>query len=490
MILLFPCGFKQNIIYYEGLLLAPFHFRAGLRMLEGLLNSSPMVRSFVQHWIKHTCRRGNVDVLLSPILALLHEIPIRKQHYKMASSRSLSTCYQFTKPVDTRRACFALNLLTSLLEVGGAGLVQHFVGTTKQQQPQQSMLQDILSLLMALLLADYSERMNLVADELAAALTMKCAVCNCLNELFGKFIKVIRTMKEDNSSNGSSGFFLGLLFLCEVQKLLLLMLCELQEGLQKADSPSHESEPLLHSLLQSIGQILIVESLSALDDSVSNNKSFTLKKLNSALLKKTFIAANPLCSQPLFYALIISACKNSQLCFLDLTLKYLLYFNPAIMVPQLLSIISDLLRDHHSVDSSTIHLLFATVCLTRFVWQEESPFLTYTSLQPLLNYMNVLHFIPTLADLSFPRFKIPTAACDPVEQPSSSGPISWLFPLSIWSQRKVTESAPVCGPLQEAVLEQLPQLYGILALLWGNQDDSLKLPWCNSNEPVIFEVMH
>ena len=457
-------------------------------MLEGLQSSSPTVRSFVQHWIKHTCRRGSVGVLLSPILALLHEIPIRKQHFKMATSRSFSTCYQFTEPVDTRRACFALNLLTSLLEVGGAGLVQHFVGTTKQQQPQQSMLQDILSLLMAILLADYSERMNLGEGELAAALTMKCAVCNCLNELFGKFVKVIRTMKEDNNSSGNSGFFLSLLFLCEVQKLLLLMLCELQEGLQNVDSPFHESEPLLHSLLQSIGQILVVESLSVLDDSTSNHKSFTPKKLNSALLKKTFVEANPLCSQPLFYALIMNACKNGQFCFLDMMLKYLPYFNPSLMVPQLLSIISEILRDYHSVDTSTIHLLFVIVSLTRFAWQEESPFLTYTSLQPLLNYMNVLHFIPTLADLSLPRFKVTTAVCDPVAQPSSGGPISWLF-LPIWSQRKVNDTAPVCGPLQEAVLEQLPQLYGILTMLWSSQDDSLKLPWCNSNEPIIFEVI-
>lgn len=457
-------------------------------MLEGLQSSSPTVRNFVQCWVEHTCRKGNVDVLLSPILALLHEIPIRRQHYKSPSSRSLNTCYQFKELVDTRRACYALNILTSLLEVGGAGLVQHFVGTTKQQQqPQQSMLQDILSLLMAILLADYSEGMDFGEGELEAGLTMKCAVCNCLNELFVNFIKVIRRTKKD-SNNSGSGFFLGLLFLCEVQKLLLLMLCELQEGLQNVDSPSHESEPLLHSLLQAIGQILIIESLSVLDDSSSNHKSFTPKKLNAALQKKTFIDANPLCSQPLFYALIMSACKNGQFSFLDMTLKYLPYFNPDHMISQLVDIISELLRDHSSVDCSTIHLLFAVVCLTRFVWQEDSPFLTYTTLQPLLNYLNVLHFIPTLMDQGMPSFKAQTNARDPVAQSSNSGPISWLF-LPIWSQRKTNDTSLMCGPLQEAVLEQLPEFYRILALLWGIEDNRLQLPWCSLKEPIIFEVL-
>ena len=456
-------------------------------MLEGLQSSSPTVRNFVQRWVEHTCRKSNVEVLLSPILALLNEIPVRRQHYKTLSSRSLNTCYQLAELVDTKRACFALNILTSLLEVGGAGLVQHFVGPAKQQQhqPQQNMLQDILSLLMAILLAEYSERMDLSEAELAAGLTVKCAVCNCLNQLFVNFIKVIRMMKEDSNKSGSR-FFLGLLFLCEVQKLLLLMLCELQEGLHNADSPSHESEPLLHSLLQAIGKILIVEFLSVLDDSSSNQKSYSPKKLLSVLQKKTFIDANPLCSQPLFYALIMDACKNGQFCFLDMTLKYLPYFNPTHLVPQLLGIISELLRNC-SMDCSTIHLLFAVVCLTRFVWQEDLPFLTYTNLQPLLNHMNVLHFIPTLADQNIPRFKFPTRPCDSEVQSSNGGPISWLFS-PIWNQRKSSDINPTCGPLQEAVLEQLPQLYGTLALLWSRQDDGLKLSWCSLNEPVIFEV--
>ena len=457
-------------------------------MLEGLQSSYPTVRSFVQHWVEHTCRKGNAGILLAPILALLHEIPIRRQHYKIASSRTLNTCYQLKELVDTRRACFALNILTSLLEVGGAGLLQHFVGTTKQQQPQQSMLQDLLSLLMSILLADYSERMDLSQSEIEAGFTMKCAVCNCLNEMFINFVKAIKATKEDSSNNSGSGFFLGLLFLCEVQKLLLLMLCELQEGLQKADSPSHESKPLLHSLLQAIGQILIVESLSVLDESSSNQKSFTPKKLSSALTKRTFIEANPLCSQPLFYALIMDACKNGQFCFLDMTLKYLPYFNPAHMIPQLLSIICELLKNSPLVDCNIIHLLFAVVCLNKFVWQDDSPFLTYANLQPLLKYLNVLHFIPTLMDQSIPRFKAPASACDQVGHSSNSGPMSWLFS-QIWSQRKSSNASPMCDPLQEAVLEQLPQLYQILALLWGNQDNNLKLPWCNLNEPIIFEVM-
>lgn len=454
-------------------------------MLEGLQSSSPTVRNFVQRWVDHASRKGNVDVLLSPILTLLNEIPVKHQHYKTALSRSINTCYQLTELVDTQRACFALNILTSLLEVGGAELVQHFVGTRRQQQ-QQSMLQDVLSLLMAILLAEYSEKMDLSEAELEAGLTVKCAVCNCLNELFINFIKVIRATKEDDNNSGS-GFFLGLLFLCEVQKLLLLMLCELQEGLQQADSPSHKSEPLLHSLLQAIGQLLIVESLSILDDSSSNQKSFTPKKLNSALRKKTFIDANPLCSQPLFYALIMSASKSGQFCFLDMILKYLPYFDPTYLVPQLLNILSELLMNS-LVDCSTVHLLFAVVSLTKYVWQEDSPFLTYTDLQPSLNYMNVLHFIPDLVDQGIPRFKPPMGSCDPAVQSSNGGPISWLLS-PIWSQRKSNDSGTTCGPLQEAVLEQLPQLYGTLAVLWGRKDDSLKLPCCSLNEPIIFEVM-
>ena len=457
-------------------------------MLEGLQSSSPTVRNFVQRWVEHGCRKGNMDVLLSPILVLLNEIPVKRQHYKTLSSRSLNTCYQLSGVVDTRRACFALNILTSLLEVGGAGLVQHFVGAAKQQQSQQSVLQNILSLLMAILLAEYSERMDLSERELEAGLTVKCAVCNCLNELFVNFIKVIRMLKEDSNNSGSR-FFLGLLFLCEVQKLLLLMLCELQEGLQKVDSPSHESDPLLHSLLQAIGKILIIEFLSVLDDASSNQKSFSPKKLHSALQKKTYIDANPLCAQPLFYALILNACKSSQFCFLDMTLKYLPYFSPTHLVPQLLNIISELLRNS-SVDCSTIHLLFSVVCLTRFVWQDDLPFVTYTALQPKLNHLNVLHFIPTLADQNIPRIKLPTRSCDPEAQSSnSSGPISWLLS-PIWSQQKLNDSSSTCGPLQEAVLGQLPQLYGILALLWDKQDEGLKLPWCSSNEPIIFEVRY
>lgn len=456
-------------------------------MLEGLQSSSPTVRNFVQRWVEHACKKGNVGVLLLPVFALLNEIPVRRQHYKTLSSRSLNTCYQLAELVDTKRACFALNILTSLLEVGGAGLVQHFVGPTKQQHHQQNMLQEILSLLMAILLAEYSERMDPSEGELAAALTVKCAVCNCLNELFVNFIKVMRMTKEDSNKSGSR-FFLGLLFLCEVQKLLLLMLCELQEGLDKAVSPSHESEPLLHSLLQAIGKILIVEFLSVLDDSSSNQKSFSPKKLSSALQKKTFIDASPLCSQPLFYALIMNACKNGQFCFLDMTLKYLPYFSPTHLVPQLLGIISELLRNS-SMNCSAVHLLFAVVCLTKFVWQEDLPFLTYTNLQPLLNHLNVLHFIPTLADQNIPRCKFPTRPCDPEVQSSNGGPISWLFS-PIWSQRKSVDSNPVCGPLQEAMLEQLPQLYGTLALLWSRQDDELRLPWCSVIEPVIFKVKY
>jgi len=456
-------------------------------MLEGLQSSAPTVRNFVQRWVEHMCRQGSVDVLLSPILVLLHELPVRRQHYKSPSSAGLNTYYQLTKLVDTRRACFSLNILTSLLEVGGAVLVQHFVGTTKQQHPQQSMLQEMLSLLMAILLAEYSERMDLSEKELRAGLSVKCAVCNCLNELFINFIKVIRMTKEDSNNSGSR-FFLSLLFLCEVQKLLLLMLCELHEGLQTTESPSHETEPLLHSLLQAIGQILIIESLSVLDDSSSDQKLFSPKNLKSVLRKKTFINANSLCSQPLFYALIMDACKSGQFCFLDMILKYLPYFNPTHLIPQLLKIISELLRTS-SVDCNAIHLLFVVACLVRFVWQEHSPFVTYSNLQPLLNFMDVLHFIPTMTDQSFSCFNSTMRSCDPVTQTSSSGPISWLFPSSLWSQSKSNDSNP-CSPLQEAALEQLPQLYGALALLRGSQDDSLKLPWCSLNEPIIFEVLH
>ena len=455
-------------------------------MLEGLQSSSPMVRNFVQRWVGHTSRKGNVEVLLSPILALLNEIPVRKQHYKTISSQSLSTCYQLTEVVDTKRACFALNILTSLLEVGGAGLVQHFVGTTKQQQPQHNTLQEILSLLMAILLAEYSERMDLSEDELAAGLTVKCAVCNCLNELFINFIRVVRIAKEDSNNSGSR-FFLSLLFLCEVQKLLLLMLCELQEGLQLVDSSSHESQPLLHSLLQAIGKILIIEFLSAPDDSSTNQKSsFSPKKLSSALQKKTFIDANHLCLQPLFYALIMDGCKNGQFFFLDMTLKYLPYSNPTHLVPQLFNIISQLLKNS-SMDASTVHLLFAVTLLTRFVWQEDSTFVTYTSLQPLLNHLDVLHFTPSLADQNILRYKFPTRSCESEVQSSNGGAISWLFS-SIWSQRKSSNDNLMCDPLQEAVLEQLPRLYGTFASLWSRKDEHLKLRWCSMNEPAIFEV--
>ena len=456
-------------------------------MLEGLQSSSPTVRNFVQRWVEHTSRKGNVEVLLSPILALLNEIPVRRQQYKTLSSQCLSTCYQLTEVVDTKRACFALNILTSLLEVGGAGLVQHFVVTTKQQQqPQHNTLQDILSLLMAILLAEYSERMDLSEEELAAGLTVKCAVCNCLNELFINFIKVVRITKEDSNNSGLR-FFLSLLFLCEVQKLLLLMLCELQEGLQLVDSSSHESEPLLHSLLQAIGKILIIEFLSVPDDSSINQKSsFSPNKLNSALQKKLFIDANCLCLQPLFYALIRDASKNGQFCFLDMTLKYLPYSNPTQLVPQLFNIISQLLRNS-SVDSSTVHLLFAVTSLTRFVWQEDSTFVTYINLQPLLNHLDVLHFIPSLADQNILRYKFPTRSCDPEVQSSNGGAISRLFS-SIWSQRKSRDDDLMCSPLQEAVLEQMPRLYGTLASLWIRKDESRKLAWCSMNESAIFEV--
>ena len=455
-------------------------------MLEGLQSSSPMVRNFVHRWVGHTSRKGNVEVLLSPIQALLSEIPVRKQHYKTISSQSLSTCYQLTEVVDTKRACFALNILTSLLEVGGAGLVQHFVGTTKQQQPQHNTLQEILSLLMAILLAEYSERMDLSKDELAAGLTVKCAVCNCLNELFINFIRVVRIAKEDSNNSGSR-FFLSLLFLCEVQKLLLLMLCELQEGLQLVDSSSHESQPLLHSLLQAIGKILIIEFLSVPDDSSTNQKSsFSPKKLNSVLQKKTFIDANCLYLQPLFYALIMDGCKNGQFFFLDMTLKYLPYSNPTHLVPQLFNIISQLLKNS-SMDASTVHLLFAVTLLTRFVWQEDSTFVTYANLQPLLNHLDVLHFTPSLADQNILRYKFPTRSCEPEVQSSNGGAISWLFS-SIWSQRKSSDDNLMCDPLQEAVLEQLPRLYGTFASLWSRKDECLKLHWCSMNEPAIFEV--
>ena len=447
--------------------------RAGLRMLEGLLSHTPTVQNFVQRWVLHMCGQGNVDLLMSPLLALLGECPIQRQHYKSPSSKDQSTFYQLTALADANRLCFALNVLTALLSVGKAGLVQHFANNRKAEelrsdaaQPQsQNMLQDLLMVLMEILLAEYSEKMAVNDRELEANFRMKYAVCNCLHVLFTDFVDAIKVANENSTnSTGSNSFFLGLLYLCEVQKSILMLLCELHEGMQNStSSPSHETEPLLLSLLQVIGQIMVIESLCALDSSSTSNDQFYIPKkhINTLLEKRQFKKACPLTLQPLFYALIISACKNNQFCYLDMLLQYLPYFDVTLLAPRLLNAISKTFPSDGTINSDTIHFLFIAVCLTKFAFKNTLPCYTIKELQPKLNYIGVLHFFP----LNEENNSMASFNKDPLMSSSSSssgttGPISWFT--SLWNQSKQTNNVPLCDRLQQKMLEELPQLYGAM----------------------------
>jgi len=467
-------------------------------MLEGLLSHTPTVQNFVQRWVLHMCGHGNVDLLMSPLLALLGECPIQRQHYKSPSSKDQSTFYQLTELADTNRLCFALNVLTALLSVGKAGLVQHFANNRKgeelksdaSQPHSQNMLQDLLMVLMEILLAEYSEKMAVNDRELEANFRMKYAVCNCLHVLFTDFVDAIRTANKNSStdSTGNNSFFLGLLYLCEVQKSVLMLLCELHEGMQNnTNSPSHETEPLLLSLLQVVGQIVVIESLCALDgSSISNHQLYIPKKQTDTLLeKRPFKKACPLTLQPLFYVLIISACKNSQFCYLDMLLQYIPYFDMTLLAPRLLDAISKTLQPGDTVNSDTIHFLFIAVCLTKFAFKNTLPCYMIKELQPKLNYIGVLHFFPLVEDNN----NVMSSNKEPLISSSSlgaTGPISWFT--SLLSQSKQANNVPLCDRLQQKMFEELPQLYGVIALLWDSCEANSKDD--DAEESSIFKVIN
>ena len=461
-------------------------------MLEGLLSHTPTVQNFVQRWVLHMCGQGNVDLLISPLLVLLGECPIQRQQYKSPSSKETGTFYQLTALADTNRICFTLNVLTALLTVGRAGLVQHFANNRKGEelrndtaQPQsQNMLQDLLMLLMEILLAEYSEKMAVNDKEMEANFRMKYAVCNCLHVLFTDFVNAIETANKNSSdSTGSSSFFLGLLYLCEVQKSVLLLLCELHEGMQNNESSSRETEPLLLSLLQVIGQIVVIESLCAVvSSSTSNHQLYIPKKhVNTLLQKRHFKKACPLTLQPLFYVLIISACQNSQFCYLDMLLQYMPYFDMTVLAPRILGAISKTLPPSGTSSSDAIHLLFIAVCLTKFALENTLPCYTIKELQPKLSYIGVLHFFPLIEDNN----DVVSFNSDPsLSSSGTSGPISWFT--SLWNQSKQTNNAPLCGRLQEKMLKELPQLYSAITVLWDCHETNTK---DESGEPSISEVV-
>ena len=65
---------------------------------------------------------------------------------------------------------------------------------------------------------------------------------------------------------------------------MLMLPCELHEDMQNStNSPFHETEPLLLSLLQVIGQIVVLESL----DGSSTNFTFPKSTLVYSTRKKT-----------------------------------------------------------------------------------------------------------------------------------------------------------------------------------------------------------
>ena len=486
-----PRPFLRLVLYFVHLMYITVSFiRAGLRMLEGLLSHVPTVQNFVKRWVLHMCGQGNVDLLMSPLLALLGECPIQRQQYTNPSSKDQSTFYQLTALADTDRICFALNVLTALLTVGRAGLVQHFANNRKGEelrsdnaQPQsQNMLQDLLMLLMEILLAEYSEKMAVSEKEFEANFRMKYTVCNCLHVLFTDFVDAITTAnKNDSDSTGSNSFFLGLLYLCEVQKSVLMLLCELHEGMQNNKSSSHETEPLLLSLLQVVGQIVVIESLCAID-SATFNLYIPKKQIDTLLQKRHFKKACPLTLQPLFYALIITACKHNQFCYLDMLLEYIPYFNMTLLAPRLLDAISKNLSPSGTTNSDVIHLLFIAVCLTKYGLENRLPCYTIKDLQPKLNYISVLHFFPLISD----NYNVPSLNSDlSVSSSGTSGPISWFA--SLWNQSKQNNNVPLCGQLQAKMLKELPQLYEVITLLWDNHTAS---SMDELGEASILEVWH
>ena len=135
-----------------------------------------------------------------------------------------------------------------------------------------------------------------------------------------------------------------------------------------------------------------------------------------------------------------------------------------------------------TINSDTIHFLFIAVCLTKFAFKNTLPCYTIKELQPKINYIGVLHFFPQIEDNN----SVASFNKDPLVSSSSgtTGPISWFT--SLWNQSKQTNDVPLCDRLQQRMLEELPQLYGAIALLWDSHEANSKDD--DIEEPSIFKV--